>query len=288
MKTLNYQLKELCKYNRDGSFSTQSNRHKILQKMANDLYDLGYRHMQAKSLKTKHVDTLMKQYINEDLSIGTLKNRLAHLRWWANKIAKPSVVAKDNAHYGIGQRELVAKTSKAQVLDHDKLANITDPYIKMSLELQAAFGLRREESIKFIPLLADQKDHICLKSTWCKGGKERTIPIRTETQQDVLNRARLLAGRGSLIPSHLQYVQQMRVYEKQTLKAGFFSMHGLRHAYAQARYEELTGWPAPTCGGPTLKQLTSEQRKIDHDARVTISKELGHIREQITTSYLGR
>ncbi len=288
MKALNYQLKELCRHNRDGSYATQSNRHKILQKMANDLNILGYRHMQAKSLKTKHVDALMEKYISEGLSIGTLKNRLAHLRWWANKVAKHAVVAKDNAHYGIGQRELVAQTSKAKTLDNDKLARITDPHVKMSLELQAAFGLRREESIKFCPHYADQHNHIRLKSTWCKGGKARLIPVRTPSQREILDRAKQLAGRGSLIPAHRQYVQQMRIYEKQTLKANLSTMHGLRHAYAQTRYQELTGWAAPTCGGPKNRQLTPEQKQSDTKARLIISQELGHRREQITTSYLGR
>ncbi len=288
MRALNYQLKQLCKYNRDGSYATQSNRHKTLQKMANDLHDLGYRRMEAKSLKTKHVDALIKKYIDEGLSTGTLKNRLSHLRWWAAKINKQNVVSRDNDYYGIGKRELVASNSKAQILDYDKLNGITDPYVKMSLELQAAFGLRREESIKFIPQLADRGDHIHLKSTWCKGGKERVVPIRTDAQQEVLNRAKLLAGKGSLIPSHRQYVQQMRVYEKQVLKAGLSGMHGLRHSYAQNRYQELTGWPAPACGGPANKQLTQEQREADLKARLVISKELGHEREQITATYLGR
>ena len=53
----------------------------------------------------------------------------------------------------------------------------------------------------------------------------------------------------------------MRIYEKHTLRAGFTQLHGLRHAYAQARYQELTGWPAPTCGGPASKQLTPEQKE---------------------------
>lgn len=198
------------------------------------------------------------------------------------------VVAKSNDHYGIGKRELVAKESKAQGLDHDKLNSITDTHIKMSLELQAAFGLRREEAIKFSPLYADQQDHICLKPTWCKGGRARTVPIRTDHQRAVLNRAHQLAGRGSLIPSHLMYVQQMRRYEKQAQKAGLSKMHGLRHTYAQTRYQELTGWPAPACNGPASKQLTPEQKQADLKARLIISKEMGHTREQITTVYLGR
>ena len=31
-----------------------------------------------------------------------MRNRMAHLRWWANKVGKAGVVRKDNASYGIG------------------------------------------------------------------------------------------------------------------------------------------------------------------------------------------
>jgi hypothetical protein len=64
--------------------------------------------------------------------------------------------------------------------------------------------------------------------------------------------------------------------------------HGLRHHYAQTRYADPTGWKAPAAGGPTSKQLSAEQKVIDRQARLTISRELGHEREQITEVYLGR
>jgi hypothetical protein len=80
----------------------------------------------------------------------------------------------------------------------------------------------------------------------------------------------------------------MRVYEGNTRRAGLHQMHGLRHAYAQARYEELTGWPCPAAGGPLARELKIEQRERDREARLTISRELGHEREQVTTAYLGR
>lgn len=65
-------------------------------------------------------------------------------------------------------------------------------------------------------------------------------------------------------------------------------MHGLRHAYAQARYEALTGWKAPAAGGPSTQSLTASQRLADCEARQTISRELGHERVEITKVYLGR
>jgi len=44
-------------------------------------------------------------------------------------------------------------------------------------------------------------------------------------------------------------------------------MHGLRHAYAQNRYEKLTGWKAPAAGGPDSKALNQAQRETDRQAR---------------------
>ncbi|MEE8058812.1 MAG: hypothetical protein V3T17_13420 [Pseudomonadales bacterium] len=64
-------------------------------------------------------------------------------------------------------------------------------------------------------------------------------------------------------------------------------MHGLRHHYAQQRYQTLTGWPCPACGGPTRQQLSEEQREQDNRAREKISDELGHVRAQIVSIYCG-
>jgi hypothetical protein len=91
-----------------------------------------------------------------------------------------------------------------------------------------------------------------------------------------------------LIPSHRNYVQQLRIYEGHTIRAGLSKMHGLRHAYAQQRYEDLTGWKSPAAGGMPVKLLNPEQREQDHQARLFVSRELGHEREQISTVYLGR
>ena len=142
--------------------------------------------------------------------------------------------------------------------------------------------------MKFQPSYADQGDHITLKARWTKGRKPRTILIRTDQQRDVLNRARTLAGFGSMIPGNRNYVHQLRVYEGNALRAGLSSLHGLRHAYVQERYEELTGLKCPVTGGPDNTSLTMEQHKLDHESRLVISRELGDEREQVTAAYLGR
>jgi len=287
LRDLNYQLKQICRRNRDGSYTTQRDRERLLTQIADQLHELGYRHMSAQSLKPKHIEALVKNWQGQELSAGAMKNRLAVIRWWAQKVNRQNVVARSNDYYGIPNRQFVTNTSKARSVGEEELGKIRDARVRMSLELQQAFGLRREEAIKFMPDYADRSDHIVLKESWTKGGKARTIPVRTETQRAVLDRARQLAGKGSLIPSAKNYRQQLRLYEAETARAGLSRMHGLRHAYAQNRYEELTGWRPPAAGGPTVKALTPEQKQIDQQARLTISLELGHERPQIVAVYCG-
>lgn len=288
MRDLNYQLKQLCYNNPDGSYNTQADRQRLLNLIANQLHEMGYRGMTVRSLKPKHVDALVERWLAGNLSSGTIKNRMNCLRWWAAKVNRANVVARHNVHYGIPDRQFVTNDSKAQRLTAEGLAQVKDLHVRMSLELQQAFGLRREEAIKFRPDYADQGDHLQLKPSWTKGGKARTIPIRHQYQREVLERAHRLAGKGSLIPRHCNYRQQLRIYERHTAAAGFSKLHGLRHHYAQQRYEELTGWQAPAAGGPSHKSLAPEQKIKDREARLTVSKELGHNREAVTGIYLSK
>lgn len=288
MRDLNYQLKGICNRNKDGSYATQAARLRNLDLMANQLHNLGFRHLSANGLKPKHVVALVEHWKKENITVGTVKNRMAHLRWWAEKIGKHDMIPEKNSAYNIDKRTYVTNKSKAKDLSVDALEKVSDPNIKVSLQLQAAFGLRREECLKFQPSFADKGDSIILKGSWCKGGQQREIPIRNEYQRNVLEQAHLVAGRGSMIPPKLSYIQQVGRYQAECEKAGLSKMHGLRHAYAQARYLELTGWLAPAAGGPTSKELTEEQKQKDKEVRLLISEELGHHRESITAVYLGR
>ena len=50
----------------------------------------------------------------------------------------------------------------------EQLTAIRTPTAQMSLRLQAAFGLRREASIKIVPAWADRGDTLVLKDSWNK------------------------------------------------------------------------------------------------------------------------
>lgn len=287
MDRLAYELHKLCDRNRDGSYNTQGDRRQTLILMSRQLLAMGFRHMGAKSLKYKHVNALIQQWQREKLSAGTIKNRVAYFRWWAEKVDKASEIPNHNAWFGIPERQFVTNEDKSRQLGTG-IDGISDPYVRMSLEMQQAFGLRRGESIKFQPRYADQGHCILLMKSWTKGGRVRTVPITTAEQRTVLNRAHALAGAGSLIPPGRTFIQQRHLYDGQCKAAGLSHMHGLRHAYAQARYEALTGWKAPAAGGPSVRALSPQQRIEDRKARQIISRELGHERIGVTGVYLGR
>src|ERR1700674_915812 len=133
MRDLNYDFKQLCRRNRDGSFATQADREHILDLCADQLHEMGVRGLRAQGFKPKHVQMLVERWLAEELSPGTIKNRMSALRWLAQKIGKENIVARTNADYGIPDRVYVTNISKAKELGMEQLTAIRTPCAQMSL-----------------------------------------------------------------------------------------------------------------------------------------------------------
>ncbi|OEE32663.1 integrase [Vibrio genomosp. F10 str. ZF-129] len=281
-----YQIKQLLHRNLDGSKATQAERKKILKLVDRQLKELGFRKLELRNLGRKHIEKLVEHWKSQRLAAGTIKTRMTHFRWLAEKIGKPGLIPKSNALLGIENRQYVTNQNKSCYLVKDKLSNLNDCYLEASFRLQAAFGLRREECMKIQLKIADRGSHLLLVKT--KGARPRSIPILTLEQRKLIDEVKKWVGDGSLIPPKFKYVTQMKRYERACIKMGLNKAHGLRHAYTHARYLELTGNMAPAAGGASTRGLTGEEKRIDYEARMTISSELGHAREEVTAVYLGR
>lgn len=293
MNRLEYQLVKLCERNRDGSHATQANRKAMLSLFSEQLKECGYKvnQMRPSDLKGRHINALVTKWKSEDKSTGTIKNRMTALRWWADKCGKAEIV-KDNAIYGIEKRVYVTNENKSVSL-HDLDLSKIDENIAQSLRLQDAFGLRREESMKFQPEFAldgqtiDNARYVRLKDSWTKGGRPRTIPITNEKQRQELKNAyaQAIKNGGSMIPKEKSYKSHLASFESVTHALGVGQTHGLRHGYAQTRYRELMGFDCPAVGGS--RSLSADEVAKDKEIRMLISEELGHSRINITSVYLG-
>jgi site-specific recombinase XerC len=291
--TLEYQFNQMCNKHRDGSHATQANRKAMLKMIAEQLKACGYNtnRMTPNDLKGRHVNKLLELWRKDGVTTGTIKNRMTVLRWWAEKVGNAGAV-QSNDTYKIEKRVYVTNRDKSVSLKDLDLSK-TDENIAQSLRLQDAFGLRREESMKFQPEYAldgqmiDNAKYIILKGSWAKGGRPRTIPITSEKQRQELRNTYALAVKngGSLIPKEKSYKTHLASFERVTSALGVGQTHGLRHGYAQTRYLELMGFDCPAVSGP--RSLTADEIAKDKEIRMLISQELGHGRIGVTSIYLG-
>lgn len=276
------------------SFQTRRDYLLGLTKMVRDLHAGGYQISLISNLNTKHVHYLLDRWTKEGMSAATIKNRLSQLRYLAKLLKKPDLLPASNIELNVPKRSYISTKSKA--INNFDYTRFKDPFIQFSVRLQQEFGLRREESIKFIVSSADQGKYIRLQDSWTKGKIERTIPVKHPAQRALLNELHSVMARDqSLIPEGKTYAEQKKLYDEEVHLSGYKNLHGLRHAYAQKCYHELTasltnskGWKAPFAGGPARSSLSKADRIVDGKARLIISGLMGHCRMQISAIYLGR
>jgi integrase len=79
-----------------------------------------------------------------------------------------------------------------------------------------------------------------------------------------------------------RYYDIVRRYGGVSRRGGYVS-HGLRHGYANDRFEALTGQRTAVRGGAGVGLSASEERH----ARQQVAEELGHSRRRVTTAYYG-
>lgn len=294
LRSARFSINELVKQTKGHSYASQANMRHMLFRCIKDLHELGFKLGHIKGLSPKHIHVLVEHWKQKEKNPATIKNYMSKLRKTANLLGKPNLVKENNTAYKIDKRSYVPTHNKA--IHHIDLTKCTDPYIRLSLEGQALFGLRREESMKFTLSEAHFGDTLKILPSWTKGGIGRTLTITNDAQREWLsNVAKLTQPGESLIPRDRTYKQHLSHYQAQSKLMGASKLHGLRHAYAQRRYKELTllfdknkqGLICPLEGGKKYKEMSYLEKNMDRRARQIISRELGHSRIQITSIYLG-
>jgi site-specific recombinase XerD len=227
------------------------------------------------------VSTLQERVANGGLTRRTAENYLSAL----NRVIEYTNQRLDRNLETISPKEVNLSRGSFQYVDraisretHEKFVSflsekqdIRAQALRYSVELQREFGLRLRESLAIKAetierALSTNVLHLT-RDDLTKNAREREIPVRTESQREVLEKAYEFMKENnlfSLAPTQTLKEQYNYAYE---VKKEFerttnesFSFHGERHAFAQ--------------------QCIAEG--VD---RQTVSSWLGHGREEITKVY---
>lgn len=203
---------------------------------------------------------------------------------------------------GIDQRSAIASENKA-ISDekHAELTSGVSDRLATILDLQRSMGLRFEESAKLDAgkALSEAQERGSVRiEAGTKGGLAREVPASPTAVAALERAAAIQRGDRSMIPRSDSYKDFQRAAYAELREAGGRGFHGERHAYAQERYQAITGAPAPIVTGwsrderlgrlaEALGVSRDEAKKKDADAREQVAKELGHGRTEVTNAYLG-
>jgi hypothetical protein len=279
------------------SIKTQEYRVRAICGALVELREGGFALASPWNLRRKHIEWLVHHWVAARQSGGTIENKLTYLRALGEWMGKANLVGTlddyvDRKANGL-VRSYVAEVDKSWeangVSAHAKIAEIavTCPRVAVQLKLQAAFGLRIEESFMLQPARAAKDNGMLGVTRGTKGGRPRDVPI--ETRCDVLEEAARLANplTGSTVPED-RTLKQWRDWYYYVLaqhgitKAGLgVTSHGLRHQYLQELYAREAGVAAP------VKQAAE---RPDADAHIAAMRRVveaaGHSRVTKANAYL--
>ena len=312
------------KLQKNGSLRTIYNHICEVRRFVSELRKAGSGLQKWKNLRNKHVAKVVKSWQERGLAVSTIKENLAGVRL-VTSFYKNDRISPRNSDFGVGNR--VAYVSgydksvpeaayKAAIERLEQSSKAIDRRVAAALRLQHDLGLRREEAFKLIPARDRLQGDRILVSAGVEGGRERIMPLSPAGKQ-ALENVEKIAGKGhELIPREMGGRQLesyfYRTFAQERKFENYFyrvlgqvgltkskcgtSSHGLRHAYAQRRYQQVAGFK-PRVKFETKEEFESaafrlvgeEWREKDHEARQLLKTELGHDpdRDDVLDQYLG-
>ncbi|MCP3712279.1 integrase domain-containing protein [Paraburkholderia sp. CNPSo 3274] len=279
------------------SIKTQEHRVRAICVALVELRGGGFAVTSPWNLRQKHIEWLVRRWVDAKQSGGTIENKLTYLRTLAGWMKKEHLVGTlanyaDRKANGL-ERSYVAEADKSWsgngINATEKIAEIatTCPRVAVQLKLQAAFGLRISESFLLRPAEAVKDIENLGVTRGTKGGRERKV--RIEDQLAVLEEAAQLANpmTGSTIPADRTLKQWVDRYKTVLRKHGVnkkglgVTSHGLRHQYLQELYERASGVPAPV-----KLAGTRPDPEVHKEAMRRVVEAAGHSRVTKANAYL--
>jgi integrase len=238
-----------------------------------------------------------------DLAISTAQNRLSSVNRTMAALRGDQYVKLPSPSKALGMQRNGVRQSVPQGQHRDQVMLVVDALCSRDqlraaaiIQLARATGMRLREAILADLSRLSREAQMLGKinvQDGTKGGRAgasapRWIVVNDHTR-DALRFAAKVAPTGShnlIAPSesYLNALREVARPAREILHAhNLKGFHELRAAFACERYEQITQNRAPINGG----KCYSTNRRLDREACIRISYELGHGRIDVTAAYIG-
>ena len=141
LRNAQFSINECIKTITHYSYASKADMRHMLNRCIKDLHTLGYQVTHVNGFKPKHIHALVEHWKKEQKNPATIKNYMSKLRKLGVIINKPNLVKPNNDAYQINRRSYIPTTNKA--IHNVDFSKCDDPLIRLSLEAQSLFSLRR-------------------------------------------------------------------------------------------------------------------------------------------------
>ena len=284
---------------KDVSYKTREDREEFYFAFFRELRSNGDARMKVRpsNLGNRQIAFMVRRWVARGLEPGTIQLYLSYLRTFAEWIGHQGMVISPEKYVDDPsrvERSYAAAEDKSWsahgVIPDAKIAQVAafDRYVGCQLLMALRFNMRVKETVMCMPHAAEVDGKLEIKRG-TKGGRQRFVPIDTPEKRAALEAAkRLVVDRNANLgrPGRTleQNLERFRYVMRKfgIIKAALgVTAHGLRHEYANDRYQEFAGVASPVRGGPPI------ERDADRAARLRLAEELGHSRESISRAYCG-
>jgi hypothetical protein len=272
--SLQDQLVKILKQNPENGFETRRKRQAALMQACGILFE-DFRLQSLRNLKPKHVKRLLQAWAH--VSPGETANRMAHLRWLANKLGKMLLIPESNRDLGIERRVRHERAGKFVAPDRfeEILARLRRENDRLQLMSGRWFGMRFKEAALFRPNLDVDGNRLWIKRG-TKGGRPRYIWLVWPEQHAHLAELR------RAIPDRLGcLVDKDKTYENwRTATYKRFRAAGLSRSDGDVFHDLRRTW-----ADQELARLRAKGHSVEEAAKI-VSKRLGHNRLEVLRWYL--
>jgi len=278
------QAEKLYRHNRQGSYKTKERYFEAYKRFLRYLGDVWHLE-KLQNISGKHLSGYVAYMKGKHYAASTIKTDLAAIRFWQDQIPNAKYTLPPNDAFDLERRKFSGVDRTWSDGEYNRMIlqcwNAKRDDYAACIVIARYAGLRLHEVMRIdtaIARAALKNGFITVKG---KGGKVRDVPI-TDSIRIVLEKFLKLTPPGhklfvpdgkpthiaktelqNFINAHRQFVTGPNA-EKPPI-----TFHGLRHTCAAAWYQKLIR------GG-----------KTEYEARVQVSKWLGHERDDVTRIYL--